>query len=419
MKPGPELLEQVRLLTNLETSKRKLLQIILIGQPELRDLLDRPEMRQIAQRITGRYHLEPLSRSDSRIYVRHRLRVAGAHSEIFSESAINELHKLSRGIPRLINVLADRALLAAYTRDERKIGSRLVGKAAAEVFGRARSEKRRFWFGATATALGAVAIAAGLLLRHVALNPAEATREDTVSTTSGLPALALEATAAPARRNAETAESDQASGLDELLASRDAAGDTAAVEAALFELWGATYVADAESACDQAAQQGLQCLSLPDPSLADLRQTNRPAIVQLDDADGRRHSALLLGLNFETARLQIGNETREVSIAELSRHWFGSHWLLWQPATEITGILQPGMRSERIAWLRSALAAYAGTEVPAVDDPQMFDEALADALRAYQQLRHLDVDGLLGAATQITLQAELGHRTGPTIVEVQ
>ena len=81
---SPELLEQVRLLTNLETSKQKLLQIILIGQPELRELLDRPEMRQIAQRITGRYHLEPLTKDDTRAYVGHRLRVAGAQSEIFT-----------------------------------------------------------------------------------------------------------------------------------------------------------------------------------------------------------------------------------------------------------------------------------------------------------------------------------------------
>ena len=132
---SPELLEQVRLLTNLETSKQKLLQIILIGQPELRELLDRPEMRQIAQRITGRYHLEPLTKDDTRAYVGHRLRVAGAQSDIFTRSAINALYAQARGIPRLINVIADRALLAAYTQDRRSVDARLVAAAAAEVFG--------------------------------------------------------------------------------------------------------------------------------------------------------------------------------------------------------------------------------------------------------------------------------------------
>ncbi len=131
----PELLEQVRLLTNLETAKQKLLQIILIGQPELRELLDRPEMRQIAQRITGRYHLEPLTKDDTRAYVNHRMRVAGAQSDIFSRSAINALYTHGRGIPRLINVIADRALLAAYAQERRSVDARLVGAAAAEVFG--------------------------------------------------------------------------------------------------------------------------------------------------------------------------------------------------------------------------------------------------------------------------------------------
>jgi general secretion pathway protein A len=137
-----ELLEQVRLLTNLETTKQKLLQIILIGQPELRELLARADMRQIAQRITGRFHLEPLSRAETQAYVRHRMRVAGAQHEVFRPGALRALHKFSGGIPRLINVVADRALLAGYTIDSPRISARLVRRAAAEVFGGTR---RRWW----------------------------------------------------------------------------------------------------------------------------------------------------------------------------------------------------------------------------------------------------------------------------------
>ena len=156
---SPELLEQVRLLTNLETSKQKLLQIILIGQPELRELLDRPEMRQIAQRITGRYHLEPLRKDETRAYVSHRLRVAGAQSDIFTKRAIDALYRHSRGIPRLINVIADRALLAAYTKDQRSVDAKLVSAAAAEVFGVRR--KAPWWPIATATA-GVAAVVFGV-----------------------------------------------------------------------------------------------------------------------------------------------------------------------------------------------------------------------------------------------------------------
>ncbi len=137
-----ELLEQVRLLTNLETTKQKLLQIILIGQPELRELLARADMRQIAQRITGRFHLEPLSRAETQAYVRHRMRVAGAQHEVFRPGALRALYKYSGGVPRLINVVADRALLAGYTIDSPKISGRLVRRAAAEVFGGTR---RRWW----------------------------------------------------------------------------------------------------------------------------------------------------------------------------------------------------------------------------------------------------------------------------------
>ena len=167
---SPELLEQVRLLTNLETSKQKLLQIILIGQPELRELLDRPEMRQIAQRITGRYHLEPLRKDDTRAYVSHRLRVAGAQSDIFTKRAIDALYKHSRGIPRLINVIADRALLAGYTKDQRSVDVRLVSAAADEVFG---VRRKRPWWPVATTAAGVLAVTFGVTSLRNAPNTVE------------------------------------------------------------------------------------------------------------------------------------------------------------------------------------------------------------------------------------------------------
>jgi general secretion pathway protein A len=132
---SPDVLEQVRLLTNLETAKQKLLQIILIGQPELRDLLAREDLRQLAQRITGRYHLEPLSRDETAKYIEHRLRVAGALGEVFDSGAKREVYRLTDGVPRLINVICDRALLGAYSKETRRVGRRLVRRAAAEIKG--------------------------------------------------------------------------------------------------------------------------------------------------------------------------------------------------------------------------------------------------------------------------------------------
>ncbi len=131
-----DVLEQVRLLTNLETETQKLLQIILIGQPELRTMLERNDLRQLAQRITGRYHLEPLSREESAAYLRHRLRIAGATQEIFTRGALAELYRASGGIPRLLNVIGDRALLGGYTEDRHLVNGALARRAASEVSGR-------------------------------------------------------------------------------------------------------------------------------------------------------------------------------------------------------------------------------------------------------------------------------------------
>ena len=133
---SPETLEQVRLLTNLETASHKLLQIILIGQPELREVLGRMELRQLAQRVTGRYHLDPLSKAETASYVNHRLRVAGANGEVFTAAALREVHRLSTGIPRIINVISDRALLGAFTQETHRVGPALIRNAAGEVYGR-------------------------------------------------------------------------------------------------------------------------------------------------------------------------------------------------------------------------------------------------------------------------------------------
>jgi general secretion pathway protein A len=148
-----DVLEQVRLLTNLETSTRKLLQVILIGQPELRELLAREDLRQVAQRITGRHHLEPLSREETAAYVRHRLRVAGATREIFTPAALRELHRRSGGLPRLVNVIADRALLGAFARDRHEVSSGLLRAAAAEVAGEVDGSPVWPWVATAATVL--------------------------------------------------------------------------------------------------------------------------------------------------------------------------------------------------------------------------------------------------------------------------
>ncbi|OGT60776.1 MAG: hypothetical protein A3E01_07695 [Gammaproteobacteria bacterium RIFCSPHIGHO2_12_FULL_63_22] len=135
-----ELLEQIRLLTNLETPTQKLLQIVLLGQPELRETLARPALRQLAQRITARYHLTPLQPGETGAYLRHRMTVAAASAFPFDDSAVRRLHLLSGGVPRLLNVLGERALLAGYVHGRQRIDAALIDEAAAEVLARRREE---------------------------------------------------------------------------------------------------------------------------------------------------------------------------------------------------------------------------------------------------------------------------------------
>lgn len=136
-------LEALRLLTNLETEKRKLLQIVLFGQPELDVKLALPEIRQLAQRITFHYHLGPLSRDDVDFYVAHRLRVAGFDgARLFSRGGVARLYKASGGIPRLINIMAHKALMVAYGEGRHQVSGRHVGLAASDTLA---GKPRRFW----------------------------------------------------------------------------------------------------------------------------------------------------------------------------------------------------------------------------------------------------------------------------------
>jgi general secretion pathway protein A len=179
----PAVLEQVRLLTNLETAKQKLLQIILIGQPELRDLLARNDLRQLAQRITGRYHLEPLTSEETAHYIEHRLKVAGALGEVFDGSAKKETFRLSQGVPRLINVICDRALLGAYSRESRQVDSRLIRRAAAEVRGQL---ERSPWLRPIAVAAGVIGLAI-IAASLWSINQPQATPPPDVAETPAVP----------------------------------------------------------------------------------------------------------------------------------------------------------------------------------------------------------------------------------------
>jgi general secretion pathway protein A len=393
----PETLEQVRLLTNLETASQKLLQIILIGQPELREVLARVELRQLAQRITGRYHLDPLSRAETAAYVSHRLKVAGSASgDIFSPAALREVHRLTDGIPRIINVICDRALLGAFTQEQHRIGPALVRDAASEVYGRSFTPPwTRLLIGASA-----VVAAIGLGLGVWQLLPDRSEGEDKLVATTSQPeaapvADAVEPVASPPPA-APTAQD-----IDSLLQQQPSGTTTETAFAQLFGLWGATFDATKGRPCGQAQQQGLECV-YQQGSWGQLRTLNRPAILTLIDDSGNAHQVVVAGLNSETAQVRLPDTTREISIASLSRLWYGDYLILWRPQVATPRALSAGMQGAGVRWLRDSLNTAHGRSKED-NSSDYYDEELVRMVEDFQRQHRLNVDGIAGVQTQIVL----------------
>src|SRR5438105_4204584 len=394
---SPEVLEQVRLLTNLETTTQKLLQIILIGQPELRELLARNELRQLAQRITGRYHLNPLSRGETGAYVRHRLRVAGATADILSPHALNEVFRLSHGVPRVINIVCDRSLLGAYSLDRHRVTAALVRSAAAEVFGRRIAPHWLPWAlgGTLAAALAAATFALWSLAPWGAgARGAHLARADTVVPAAAASAVGT-ATSAPA--------APREPHLGELLTRYAADTDTDSAFDRLLSLWGAHYERNTTDPCSQALRQGLECVT-ERGSFGQLRQYNRPAILLLNDAAGASHEVVLTALDDEQGRIELGGP-RTVRLGELSRYWLGDFIMLWRPASSPVKALSAGMRGAEVRWLRRSLQRLHGVSADAPAS-EVFDAELSGWVRDFQRQHQLAVDGIAGVRTQIALASD-------------
>jgi general secretion pathway protein A len=401
---APEVLEQVRLLTNLETETQKLLQIILIGQPELRSMLERNDLRQLAQRITGRYHLEPLTKQESMAYVRHRLRIAGANHEIFTRGAFSELYRASGGVPRLLNIIGDRALLGGYTEDRHVVNSSLVRRAASEVSGHRVLPPWLPWLaGGTAAVLLATTT---WFVWNQQRQPAAPAPPAAQAAVAHPPAPAP----APARPELLT-----------LL--HDAVGTTDPDDAymRLFSLWNARYVAGSGDACLQAQMQGLECLS-ESGGLEALRRFNRPALLALTDDADVTHQAVVTHLGPDTAHLVLGAAEHEVPLAELEPRWSGDFQLLWKPPPSEPRSLSLGMSGEPVRNLRLRLQQAMGISLdavsPAAATSDYFDATLQQLVLQFQAGNGLVEDGIAGSHTQALLDTRLAAADTPLLALV-
>lgn len=400
-------LEQLRLLTNLVTNEDKLVQVLLIGQPELRQLLEHPEMAPVAQRIVARFNLQTLSRDETEAYLIHRLTVAGLTGPLpFEEEAIRRIHRLCRGTPRRINVLCDRAMTLAAERGQRRVNRALVDRAASQVFD--LPGLRRVGPGQAArwVAGGAAAVLAVFALTR--LLPPWQTAEATVAAASTpstslapsapVPAVPASALAATARPPSPSAGKHVASAASQVFGQHLPEGEA---WTRLARRWNPAFTPTADP-CAELPRQGLRCHS-SQGGLGPVRLLDRPGWLLLTGPDGRSTRVLLESLQGDQARLSLANgRTLTVPLLKIAPWWQGEFHTLWRspPAHAGDGVLAADGASG--TWLAQQLARLDGG--PAQDGA----EGLTQRIRAFQMAQGLRPDGLPGPLTLM----RLNHATG-------
>ncbi|BDN91021.1 ExeA family protein [Aeromonas caviae] len=377
----PGVLEQLRLLTNLETDDKKLLQVVLIGQPELQQMLRQPLLRQLAQRITARYHLLPLSRQDVDAYVRFRLQVAGCIQPLFTPRAIQTLHRLSGGIPRLINLICDRALIAAFARGSHKIVHGDISQSAYEVSG--IRDEGSWQSGLAVTLGGALLVAAGWWgWQFFGFFPAR-------------PLVKVEV---PVKVDDTPEQQAQLTRAINQALEPDVAMQN------LYKVWG--YQAELEEAtCDNAPRAGLRCQE-GEASLAQLQALQYPALISLTDETGGLYYATLVSLGADKASLLIGNQSWQVDRQWLSDAWGGSYTLLWRMPRGNVPLIASNAGAAQVQWLDNALSR-------AMQQPDRkvsrFDATLKNKLQQFQREQGLTPDGIAGSNTLLRLNVASGE----------
>lgn len=394
---SPEALEQVRLLTNLETSKEKLLQIVLLGQPELRELLQRRNLRQLAQRITARYHLSPLGPKDTHLYIRHRMRIAGSQRNPFRRRAMNALYQRSQGIPRLINIIADRSLVAAFAKERMDVTASMVHEAANEVqLGERQVKRVRWpWMAAAATVLAVVVLAITSFsdLRF----PAEAARllaGDTSQTVTGKPELQITPMPAAGPDLAGGATGYQA-GVP--LDSGWLENHQFVVWQGLAETWQQPDAAIAiQAACNGDNSRGYACLR-DQGSWSRIKRLGLPVVLVLQD----KSQSYLLLQGMDGDRLLVGTADQLLTVSRnvVENHWLGAYLVAWPQAQGWPAVVGRGDNGPAVATI---LEMATRVDVPYYGE-QVFDTAFERWLRSFQTRNGLEADGIVGRNTLLHL----------------
>lgn len=420
-----EVLEQLRLLTNLETHQRKLLQIILLGQPELLTILAKPELRQLSQRITARFHLDALNRNEIASYIKHRLVVAGAKGTFFPDSAINRIYKISSGIPRVINLICDRSLLGTYSEGEIQVSPSIVKKAAREILGPTPPIRINWRYTAITSSVALFIVVLALIYSQTMEQPALlannspsispameppvireqvltesqpiiATSAPPTSTSTPEPELAVVPKLPEQAYPQETVLAESAEdSVEELFGHENQ--DTALND--LLSIWGVGFTGNAKASCPMAETIGLFCYSSI-TSLNEINDFNRPVVVQFRD-----RWFTLTSLDNGSASLEAGSQAYQIPIFEFINSWNGNFTLLWRAPPAYKGPLSRGDRGPAIDWLVNRLALI-NAEPLVLSAGYIFDGELETKVKQFQLSTGLTPDGIAGVKTWLKINDE-------------
>jgi len=426
-----DVLEQLRLLTNLETNERKLLQVILLGQPEFLDVLDRPELSQLAQRITARFHLTPLKLNEVEEYIAHRLAVAGCRRPLFARGVIKQLYNFSGGVPRLINVICDRALLGCYVQTRHQVDKTTLMSAAKEVLGDKKTAvlKSKIIPGYYKFS----ALAAILILLITAIYFSNFQLKQVFNANKNIDVIDAQKDPQTKVTPLENKPQENAQPVNDQLTEAHAQAELAAImgEAALqdfiqwpktnqrlrsnlqsfqalFERWQLGYnILTDGTPCFYAQTQGLAC-SHEQSGMQGLRQLNRPAVLTLYDDLNQEQYVTLIELGKDTAKIAMAGQIQIIPLEQLTFYWKGDFTLLWRVPPGFKDLIKPGNAGKAVLWLSKKMNEI--NQNPHMSLHSYYDRELVEQVKAFQLRVGLKNDGVVGIKTLIHINQVTGQK---------
>ncbi len=412
-----EVLEQIRLLTNLETSTKKLLQIVLVGQPELNALLAQPRLRQLSQRITARFHLTPLTQAETQGYINHRLSVAGMPEDRnpFSPRIVKQIHRFTGGIPRMINVLCERTLIGAYGHNQSLVDNKIFQLAKKEVAGyqqgepaTARAQQPYFIYGLLA-ASAIIGLGSIFLLLQVLL----ASQRQPLVPIAELPPSPAQPITPPAQ--AQTLPDQRAfnvalmeAPLGDPVSAFDI-DDPIKAQSLLFEYL--DFAVDPNThPCWQINNQGYHCQQATLDTWEQIASLNRPMVLSLINSHKFKSNAVLIGLQDKYALLIDARNTRTVvELDALGPLWTGDVFYTWKKPRNYHEPLSMGDSNDTVAAVAAQFAMLDSQTRPLAT--RRFNRALRERVKIFQREHDLVADGILGERTLMKLNETLGLST--------